>query len=193
MPIKILGKKTSWSGRFLRAIQIDIENSMGVKFTWEAFERQNCNGIIAVVPITTDGCAIVVKQFRPPVGKYVVEFPAGLNDQDESLVEVAHRELLEETGCTAGRLIHIATGPLSSGASTEVLTVYAALDVAVSTGQSLDPHEEIEIIKLPIEDFYEHLYALQNEDTYIDLKLYGLFELAKRQFRYTGGIKKESP
>ncbi|MBF0405306.1 MAG: NUDIX hydrolase [Nitrospirae bacterium] len=181
MPIKILGKKINWSGTFLRAVQFEIENSQGVKFNWEAFERQNVSGIVAVVPITdAGGSVIVVKQFRPPAGKYVIEFPAGLNDKGELLVEAARRELLEETGCTAGRLFPIATGPLSSGASTEVLTVYAALDVVCSEEQALDPHEDIEIIKLPVDNFYDHVYALEDEDTYIDLKLYGLFELAKR-------------
>ncbi|MBF0555631.1 MAG: NUDIX hydrolase [Nitrospirae bacterium] len=180
MPIKIIRKKTNWSGNFLRAIQFEVENSQGVKFDWEAFERRNCSGIAAIVPITKDGTVIVVSQFRPPVGKYVIEFPAGLNDKGQSLIEAARRELLEETGCSAGRLFPIATGPLSSGASTEVLTVYAALDVVFSTEQALDPHEDIQVIRLPLDNFYEHLYALQDENTYIDLKLCGLLELAKR-------------
>lgn len=176
----ILGKQINWSGRFLRAVQFEVENSRGVRFKWEAFERQNCNGIAAIVPITKDGTVIVIKQFRPPVGKYVIEFPAGLNDKGEELIDAARRELLEETGCSAGQLFPIATGPLSSGASTEVLTVYAALDVVFSSKQALDHNEDIEVIKLPLDNFYEHVYALQNEDTYIDLKLYGLLELAKR-------------
>ncbi|MBF0515626.1 MAG: NUDIX hydrolase [Nitrospirae bacterium] len=176
----ILGKKTNWRGTFLSAIEFEVKNSKGVRFNWEAFERNNCNGIVAIVPVTKDRGVIVVKQFRPPVGKYVIEFPAGLNDKGETLTEVAQRELLEETGCRAGRLIPIATGPLSSGASTEVLTVYAALDVVLYCGQALDPHEDIEIITLPLDNFYEHLYALEGPDTYIDLKLYGLLELAKR-------------
>ncbi|MCG6553423.1 MAG: NUDIX hydrolase, partial [Candidatus Magnetominusculus sp. LBB02] len=128
--MRILGKKTNWSGTFLSAVLFEVESSNGARFNWEAFQRQNCTGIVAMVPITVDGSVIVVKQFRPPVGKYVIEFPAGLSDKgEESLAETAKRELREETGCVAGRLIPIATGPLSSGASTEVLTVYAALDV----------------------------------------------------------------
>ncbi|WP_420266234.1 NUDIX hydrolase [Candidatus Magnetominusculus dajiuhuensis] len=180
MPVKIIGKSTNWSGRFLQAVQFEVENSEGERFQWEAFQRCNCSGIAAIVPITKDGTVIVVRQFRPPVGKYVIEFPAGLNDKGQSLIEAARRELLEETGCRAGRMFPIATGPLSSGASTEVLTVYAALDVVFSAEQALDPHEDIEIIELPLDNFYEHLYALQDENTYIDLKLYGLLELAKR-------------
>lgn len=41
---------------------------------------------------------LLEKQFRPPAGKVVIEFPAGLVDPSESLEECALRELKEETG-----------------------------------------------------------------------------------------------
>ncbi|MBF0464761.1 MAG: NUDIX hydrolase [Nitrospirae bacterium] len=178
---EITDKKTVWTGKFLKTVLIELKNAKGEKFIWEAFKRQNCNGIIAVVPFTKDGQVVAIKQFRPPVEKYVIEFPAGLSDKGgESLIEVAHRELLEETGYSAPVMELIATGPLSAGASTEVLTVFVAVDAEKTSGQNLDLGEEIEIITLPVKNFYENAYALENESTYIDLKLFGLFELAKR-------------
>ncbi|MBF0538388.1 MAG: NUDIX hydrolase [Nitrospirae bacterium] len=176
----IAGQKVVWQGRFLNALILDYQTSRGELMHWEAFKRINCDGIVAIVPFTADGETIVIKQFRPPVGKYVIEFPAGLNDRNEPLAEVARRELLEETGYDAPTLEEIAVGPLSAGASTEILTVYVARD-AVSKGiQTLDRGEDIEIIKLPVKDFYQRLYALEDQHTYVDLKLYGLFVLALR-------------
>jgi 8-oxo-dGTP pyrophosphatase MutT (NUDIX family) len=178
---EIIGIREQWSGKFLECVVIDYKNSRGGTVQWEAVRRLNCDGIVAVAPFTEDGEVILVKQFRPPVGKYVVEFPAGLRDREETLMETARRELLEETGYSAGRMIELAGGPLSAGASTEFLTVFAAYDVVYAGRQQLDPNEEIEIIKLPVEGFLEGVAALENADTLIDLKLYGLFVLAARR------------
>lgn len=178
---EIIETKEYWSGVFLESFAIRYKNSREEIVEWEAVRRRNCDGIVAVVPFTAGGEVILVKQFRPPVGKYVVEFPAGLRDREETLMETARRELLEETGYRAGRLTEAATGPLSAGASAEVLTVFAASGVVYAGGQRLDPNEEIEIMKLPSEGFFEGLAALEDANTFIDLKLYGLFALAARK------------
>ncbi|MBF0344909.1 MAG: NUDIX hydrolase [Nitrospirae bacterium] len=180
----IIGHKVVWQGRFLKALILDYQTSKGERMNWEAFKRINCDGIVAIVPFTANDETIVIKQFRPPIGKYVIEFPAGLNDRNEPLEEVAKRELLEETGYTAKTVEEIAIGPLSAGASTEVLTVYVAMDAVYNGDQKLDRGEDIEIIKLPVKDFYERLYALEDENTFVDLKLYGLFVLAMRHKVY---------
>ncbi len=177
---EIINTEVIWEGRFLKSILITYKNGRGEEIPWEAVKRVNCTGIVAIVPFTKDGYVILNRQFRPPVERYVIEFPAGLNDRDESLESVARRELLEETGYYAETLNEIAKGPLSAGASTEVLNVFMAKDVVLNSSQKLDRAEDIEVIRLPVEGFYERLYELQNEDTYIDLKVYGLFELAKK-------------
>jgi len=177
---EIIDKKVFWEGKFLKGILITYRNSKGEVLPWEALKRVDCYGIVAVIPFTKEREVILIKQFRPPVERYVIEFPAGLNDRNESLVNVAKRELLEETGYQASTVKEIAIGPLSAGASTEVLTVYIAKDVIFTGGQKLDKNEEIDVIRVPVEYFYERLYDLQDHETYIDLKTYGLFELAKR-------------
>ncbi|NOZ24635.1 MAG: NUDIX hydrolase [Nitrospirae bacterium] len=181
MKPEILGTKTLWEGNFLRSILITYRNSRGETIPWEAFQRIGVRGIVAVVPFTAGGEILLIKQFRPPLGRYVVEFPAGLNDKDEPLEEVARRELLEETGYRADKLKAIAEGPLSSGASTEILSVYLAEEVVYTGRQRLDEVEEIEVIRLPVNGFHERLVRLRDDETYIDLKIPGLFELARRE------------
>ncbi len=176
----ILNKKILWEGRFLRSLLIEYRSSGGRIIPWEAFQRIGVRGIVAVVPFTEDNRVVLVKQFRPPVERYVIEFPAGLNDMDEPLHQVASRELLEETGYSSESLRQIAQGPLSSGASTEVLTVFLAKNCRKTHPQRLDEVEEIEVITLPFDNFYERLFSLQAQDTYIDLKIPGLFEIARR-------------
>src|SRR5215213_8200947 len=90
--------------KFLRCIDRD---------GWFFVERPNAHAVVTVVPLTSNGMIILVEQFRPPVGRNVIELPAGLvGDEpgraDEALEAAARRELIEETGYDAHRLIPIA-------------------------------------------------------------------------------------
>jgi 8-oxo-dGTP pyrophosphatase MutT (NUDIX family) len=181
MKQEIIKREVLWTGNFLRSVLLSYRGPDGTIVEWESFERVGVKGIVAVVPFTMEGDVIVVKQFRPPVNGFVIEFPAGLNDRNESLEEVARRELLEETGYRAERLDFLAEGPLSSGASSEILTVYIAQDIVNTNRQRTDDTEEIEVLKIPSEGFYEHLMALLDRETFIDLKIPGLFEIAKKK------------
>ncbi len=184
----IIDKLTVWEGSFLRALNIAYADRSGRIRVWEAVERVNCSGIIAVVPVTGEGDTLLVRQFRPVLGSFVVEFPAGLNDRDESQREAARRELVEETGYTAEEFIFLAEGPVSSGLSTEVLTVFLAKNITPATAllkqqYPPDESEDIEIIRMPLSVIYERLAVFQERGDIIDLKIYGLADLAKRQLK----------
>jgi ADP-ribose pyrophosphatase len=89
-------------------LRIEYQGADGEVRTWEAMRRTTRpkdSPVDAVHIIATrntaDGCGVEVlleKQFRPPAGKVVIEFPAGLVDPNETLEECALRELKEETG-----------------------------------------------------------------------------------------------
>ena len=103
-----------------------------------------------------------------------------LEERDwESFEDAVHRELTEETGYRAGELHFLTDGPLSSGASAEILTVYVATGlIYVGIGER-DETEDIEVIIVPLESLPERLDELRNNGNHIDLKTYGLVELAK--------------
>jgi len=186
--VKILEKKTLWEGKFLRCIITTYIDSSSKAREWESVERVNCKGIVAIVPVTDNKEVLLIRQFRPPVNAYVVEFPAGLSEREDMLEEAARRELLEETGYSAKEMIYLTEGPLSSGASGEILTVFLAKGLALNPlnqiqGQGIvrrDETEEIEVLKIPINELYQRLSELRSKGNLIDLKIYGLLELAKR-------------
>jgi 8-oxo-dGTP pyrophosphatase MutT (NUDIX family) len=188
--VRILEKKTLWEGMFLRSVITTYIDSSGSVRKWESFERVHCEGVVAIVPVTDDKEVLLIRQFRPPVNGYVIEFPAGLNDKGDTLEEAARRELLEETGYSAKEIIFLTEGPMSSGASGEILTVFLAKSLALNPlnqvqgqGQSIgkrDETEDIEVLKVPINELDYKLSALRSEGNYIDLKIFGLMELAKR-------------
>jgi len=178
--IKIIEKKTVWEGRFLRLALTTYIDSYGTIREWESFERVNCKGIVAVVPVTDNKEVLLTRQFRPPVNGYVIEFPAGLNDRGDTLEEAAKRELLEETGYTAREMIFLTEGPMSSGASGEILTAFLAKGLEFKGIGERDETEDIEVLKVPINELDYKLSVLQSEGNLVDLKIFGLIELAKR-------------
>lgn len=189
----LIGKKTLWQGRFLRAVLIDYTNDEAVKGTkggvcrqWEAFERVGCSGVVGIVPLTREGEVVLIRQFRPPINAHVIELPAGLCDIGEFPEEAAKRELIEETGYSAGHLRFLTDGPLSSGASAEILLVYLATGLDYVGIDGRDETEEIEVLKVPIERLAETLRSFRASGDYVDLKVYGLIELALAALKSEG-------
>lgn len=185
MKMETIDKETAWEGNFLRAVKLTYKDRQGCLRKWEAVERVNCNGIVAIIPVTADGDMILIRQFRPVVNNYVIEFPAGLSDRGENLIDAARRELVEEIGYTTGEFVLLAEGPISSGLSTEMLTVFLANRIFPAAPELMkqfpsDESEDIEVIKTPTGDIYKALEAFRNNGDYVDIKIYGLLELAKK-------------
>jgi 8-oxo-dGTP pyrophosphatase MutT (NUDIX family) len=183
--MKILKKETVWQGKYLRVLLLSYQDINGNIRSWEAVERVNCNGIVVVIPVTETKEFVFIRQFRPVLNGYVIEFPAGLNDRKESLVEVAKRELIEETGMFSDEVIFLAEGPVSSGLSTEVLTVFLAKNVKevsdeIKKKYPPDESENIEVIKISVDKAIDKLKEFRKEGNFLDLKIYGFIELAKR-------------
>lgn len=94
--------------------------------------------------------AVMVKEFRVPVGDYVFAFPAGLLDGGESFEEAARRELEEETGFEVSA-VHRVTQPLysSSGLTDEaVAMVFVDARATPQTQQKLESSEDLQVVLL---------------------------------------------
>ncbi len=186
--MKITEKKICWQGSFLRTIILTYTDPLGRARNWEAVERVNCNGVVAIIPFTNNKEILLVRQFRPAVNGFVIEFPAGLNDRNEASLEAAKRELIEETGYFSNDLELIAKGPISSGMSSEMMDVFIALNAFKAPPYLLqryraDDNESLEIIKSPLEKIYFALEQLLKDGSLVDLKVYGFLELAKAYLR----------
>jgi len=186
--MRITDKKICWQGSFLRTIVLTYKDHSGNLRDWEAVERVNCNGVVAIIPVTADEEVLLVRQFRPVVNNFVIEFPAGLNDKGEIAVDAAKRELIEETGYSATDFVLIAKGPLSSGMSAEMMDVYIAKNAFpapphIQALYTIEDTESIEIIKTPLRRVYYTLEDCRRRGDFIDLKIYGFIELTRAYYK----------
>jgi len=84
-------------------------------------------GGVTILPVDSEGNCYMVRQFRYPFGRMMLEAPAGKLEYGEDPRLCAERELSEETGFTADELIYMGTMCTSPGFSSEVLHLYLAL------------------------------------------------------------------
>jgi ADP-ribose pyrophosphatase len=108
-------------------------------------------GAVMIIPRLPDGKLLMERQFRYPLARVFIEFPAGKIDPGEEPATTAARELLEETGYTAERWSHIGTLHPLITYSTERIEIYTA-DALTFIGAKLDAGEFIEILSATLEE-----------------------------------------
>lgn len=87
------------SGKYLTLKEIYFTDERGRSRVWESTGRVGTVGAVMIIPrMIPSGDLILVRQFRPPAGRYMIEFPAGLMEPGEAPEVTAMRELYEETG-----------------------------------------------------------------------------------------------
>ena len=152
---------------------------------WEYVTRVNARGVVVIIPLTRAGELIFVQQFRVPVNREVIEFPAGLvgdhDDPDEAMIVAAERELLEETGYKSQRLRWLTRCPSSPGMSDELLDFFLAEDaVQVGPGGG-EGRENITVHKVPYDQVDAWLATQQRAGHTYDPKIYSaLYWLERR-------------
>ncbi len=181
--MEIVDKIVRWKGKFICAVEIHYRDAKGVVRTWEAVERVGIGGIVVMVAVTPTNSVLLERQFRPPLGRDVIELPAGLVDPGEPMETAARRELIEETGWSAREVRFLAEGPMSTGASTEIIRTYLCTGLEHVGKSGGDDNEIIEVIEVPLPDVNRYLIDVQAQGVLVDLKVYGLVELAQRMLQ----------
>lgn len=163
-----------YSGRFLKVVQRD---------GWEYVTRGN----ITVVGIVAIHFAklILVEQFRKPINRNIIEIPAGLcGDKGvEHQIDVARRELIEETGFEAGEMKHVgAPCPASAGLTDEAMQLFFANQLKrVSSGGGLASEgENIIVHEVPLVNIWEWISEKELEGTAVDARVYAAIAIAHK-------------
>lgn len=129
MKLNLKERKVLYSGKHFEFLtKIFISDGKEEECEYIRAKGGNSN-IVSIIPITSKKEIILIRQFRGPREKTIIEFPTGKGDKKESLIDAAKRELFEETGFNAGKLIKLVSGPLSPGATDSFLTYFLAVNL----------------------------------------------------------------
>ena len=128
-------------------------------------------GAVALVPVV-DGEVVLIRQYRTPLDKAIIELPAGkLDVPGEDPRAAAERELAEEVGYTAGNLEQIAYYYTSPGYSDEFVIIYLATELEEVPMNRIGPEEEAaEVIRVPLDEVDLLLPTIEDSKTVVGLQ-----------------------
>ena len=169
-------QETIAEGRWLR---------LAKRGRWE-FAQRVIGGTAAILVATTDDDELVlIEQPRPALAAQVIELPAGLigdhvGDEDEPPELAAARELEEETGFVAKRLVRVAEGVASAGLSDERMIVFRATGLTRVGPGGGDEHEQILVHLVKLDAVEAWVAEQQARGCVVDLKIFAGLYFARR-------------
>lgn len=162
----------AYDGSFLKVQKDTVRLPNGRSATREYIHHP---GAVVVLPMFDDGSVLLERQFRYPLDRVFIEFPAGKIDPGEEALACAKRELLEETGYTARDWQFVCTIHNAIAYADEHLDIFLAR--GLTTGErKLDDEEFLDVFQASVDD----LLAWVREGKVTDVKtIIGAFWLEK--------------
>jgi ADP-ribose pyrophosphatase len=146
MSEETLSSRRVFEGRALKLRVDSVRLSSGRETTREIVEHENC---VAIVALDEADNILLVKQFRKPVEKELLEIPAGGIDVGESPEEAVRREMREETGFLPRKVEKLGGFYSTPGFCTEYLYLYLASDL-VEKPLKAEDSESITLVRVPL-------------------------------------------
>lgn len=143
----ILSSDAVYQGRIL---DVALEEHVLPDGRQSLFEIIRHPGGAAVLPILPDGQVLLIRQFRPAIGAMIYEIPAGRLEVNESPLECAGRELIEEVGYQAAQITPLGGFWSTVGFCDEYIHLFLGRGLTASE-QALEPDEVIELCPMPLD------------------------------------------
>ncbi|HKG48622.1 MAG TPA: NUDIX hydrolase [Pyrinomonadaceae bacterium] len=165
---KILNSQKIYEGNIFK-VTVDTISEGELTYQREVVHHP---GSAAIVPVHDDGTVVLVRQYRHPTVRYLLEIPAGTLADGERPDAGAARELQEELGLVAERLEKLTECFVSPGFLEEKMWIYLATGLSEGKAQP-DQDEVLEVIRLPVGDALEMITSgeIQDAKTIIGLML----------------------
>ena len=165
---RILSSQKVFDGRVFN-VTVDTVSEGELTYQREVVHH---GGSAVIVPVFDDGTVALVRQYRHPTVRYLLEVPAGTLADGERPEHGAERELQEELGIVAGRMEKLTEFFVSPGFCEEKMWVYLATELVQGT-QRLEEDEILDVVRLPISEALEMITSgeIQDAKTIIGLML----------------------
>ena len=152
---------------FLKLLELDLQAPSGDIGTRSVVQ---IGGAVSVVPIDGED-VVLIRQYRTPLDRALLELPAGkLDVPGEDPESAARRELAEEAGFRAGCMEQVAQFHTSPGFLDEHMTVFVATDLTPVPVNPVGPEEvAAEIVRIPITDLARRLPEIEDGKTLVGL------------------------
>jgi len=143
---KLLRSRKIYDGRVLRLKLDEVKLSGGELIQREIIQHP---GAVAIIAFKNQHNIVMTKQLRHSVNRWLLEIPAGTLKKNESLRRCAERELVEETGFEAGRMMKLFSCYVAPGYSNELIHEFVATDLRF-VGQHTDSDEFVKTLTMDI-------------------------------------------
>lgn len=144
---EVIRTERPYQGRIVQ-VRVDEVRRNGHTMRLEVVEHVPSVGI---VPLRDDGRVVLIRQYRHATGEHLIEIPAGSIDPGETGEECAQRELAEEIGCRADRIVRLGGFYLCPGYLTEFMEIFLARGLRAATATP-DEDEQIELVEMPLDE-----------------------------------------
>jgi ADP-ribose pyrophosphatase len=160
---EIVKKNLIRHGSILDMYDLEMELPDGSHEHWDFVSHRK--GAACVVAVFPDGRLLLVRQYRPALGRYTWELPAGARDSvNESTKVCAERELREETGYDSDELVQLLSLKATVAYDDELIDVYLARNIRKIGAQQLDPAESINMKAFTLDEVLQAIKDLKIQD-----------------------------
>ena len=157
---EILSSETVLTAHAFDVVKIRFRLPDGRERDYDLVNHANA---VTLLPVTAEGEALLVTQYRIGSEGMLLELPAGVMDPGEQPLESARRELREETGMDSAELIALGGFFMVAGYSNEYMHAYLALDLHEAPLEQ-DEDEFLELERLPLGELYRRAWAGELKD-----------------------------
>lgn len=164
---KTLSSELKFDGKIVKLFVDKAELENGEVVTREMVKHP---GGVCVVPLDKDDNVLMVRQFRYPPHKVLLEIPAGKLEYGENPEECGLRELREETGCTCDEFTFLGSLIPTPAYDNEIIYMYLARGLHDGV-QKLDDDEFLDVEKIPLEKAVEMIMNNEIEDAKTQIAL----------------------
>ncbi len=170
---QILEQKLIAQSRLFKIEQLDLQFSNGEKRSYERMKGSG-RGAVMVVACPDPEHFYLIREYCAGTHDYQLGFPKGLIDPGETALQAANRELQEEIGFKAGRLIPLKTVALAPGYFSATMDIVLALDLTASSLPGDEP-EPLELVSCR----WQHQFELLGQSDFSEARSVAALFLAR--------------